>query len=93
MPNLTPARRGVAHRATADDVRPVSLILRRGVDPDRPSPNITWTRCRPSNYGPGIKTETAIRTTSTDVATIRGWAALLCEKLALPKPPDADVRA
>jgi polyketide synthase 5 len=62
----------------------VSLILRRSVDPDRPLSEYGVDSLGALELRTRIETETGIRLTSSDitVATIRGLAALLCEKLA-----------
>ena len=62
----------------------VSLILRRSVDPDRPLTGYGLDSLGALELSTRIETETGIRITSTDVATItiRGLAGLLCEKLA-----------
>ena len=62
----------------------VSLILRRNVDPDRPLTGYGLDSLGALELSTRIETETGIRITSTDVATItiRGLAGLLCEKLA-----------
>ncbi|BBY96200.1 hypothetical protein MGALJ_58690 [Mycobacterium gallinarum] len=66
----------------------VSLILRRSVDPDRPLAEYGVDSLGALELRTRIESETGIRLTSSDVATttIRGLAALLCERLA---PDDA----
>jgi polyketide synthase 5 len=63
----------------------VSLILRRSIDPDRPLSEYGLDSLCALELRTRIETETGIRITSADLATIgtiRGLAGLLCEKLA-----------
>ncbi len=62
----------------------VSLILRRSIDPDRPLSEYGVDSLGALELRTRIETETGIRLTSSDItiATIRGLAGLLCEKLA-----------
>jgi polyketide synthase 5 len=69
----------------------VSLILHRSIDPDRPLSEYGVDSLGALELRTRIETETGIRLTSSDItiATIRGLAGLLCEKLAPPpeSPP------
>jgi len=60
----------------------VSLILRRGVDPDRPLSEYGLDSLGNLELRTRIETETGIRITSTDITTVRGLADTLCDKLA-----------
>ncbi|HVQ48627.1 MAG TPA: sulfolipid-1 biosynthesis phthioceranic/hydroxyphthioceranic acid synthase, partial [Mycobacterium sp.] len=62
----------------------VSLILRRSVDPDRPLSGYGLDSLGALELRTRIETESGVRISSTDIATIsvRGLAGLLCEKLA-----------
>ncbi len=62
----------------------ISLILRRGVDPDRALSGYGLDSLGALELRTRIETETGIRITSTDITsmTVRGLAELLCEKLA-----------
>ena len=64
----------------------ISLILRRGVDPDRALSGYGLDSLGALELRTRIETETGIRITSTDITsmTVRGLAGLLCEKLAPP---------
>lgn len=67
----------------------VSLILRRNIDPDRPLSEYGLDSLGGLELLTRIQTETGIRVTPADIAsigTIRGLAELLCSKLA---PADA----
>ncbi len=62
----------------------VGVILRQNVDPDRPLSGYGLDSLSALELRTRIETETGIRISSTDITTItiRGLAALLCEKLA-----------
>ncbi|OBF13446.1 polyketide synthase [Mycobacterium sp. ACS4054] len=62
----------------------VSLILRRSVDPDRPLSGYGMDSLGALELRTRIESETGVRIPSADISTItiRGLAALLCEKLA-----------
>lgn len=67
----------------------VSLILRRNIDPDRPLSEYGLDSLGGLELLTRIQTETGIRVTPADIAsigTIRGLAELLCSKLT---PADA----
>ncbi|WP_406817892.1 sulfolipid-1 biosynthesis phthioceranic/hydroxyphthioceranic acid synthase [Mycobacterium sp. M23085] len=71
----------------------VSLILRRNVDPDRALSEYGLDSLGGLELLTRIQTETGVRVTPADIATIgtiRGLADLLCEKLA---PADAALKA
>jgi polyketide synthase 5 len=75
----------VAHPAAASDLRPGQLILRHSIDPDRPLPEYGLDSLGALELRTPIETETGIRINPTDlttIGTIRGFAGLLCEKLA-----------
>jgi polyketide synthase 5 len=59
----------------------ISLILRRGVDPDRPLSEYGLDSLGALELLTRIETETGIRMPPTNITTIRGMAELLCEKL------------
>ena len=72
----------------------VSLILRRGVDPDRPLAEYGMDSLGALELRTRIETETGIRINSSDMTTtIRDLAGLLCEKLAPAEAADSDVSA
>jgi polyketide synthase 5 len=60
----------------------ISRILRRSVDPDRPLSEYGVDSLGNLELRTRLETETGIRTTSSDITTVRGLADLLCEKLA-----------
>jgi polyketide synthase 5 len=60
----------------------IALILRRGVDPDRPLSEYGLDSLGNLELRTRIETETGIRSTSTDITTVRDLADNLCEKLA-----------
>ncbi len=60
----------------------VNLILRRTVDPDRPLSEYGLDSLGNLELRTRIETETGIRINSTDITTIRGLAAQLCDMLA-----------
>ncbi|MCV7242331.1 type I polyketide synthase [Mycobacterium mantenii] len=63
----------------------VGVILRRGVDPDRPLSEYGMDSLGALELRTRIETETGIRITPADLAnenTIRGMAGVLCDKLA-----------
>lgn len=59
----------------------VSLLLRRGVDPDRPLPEYGLDSLGNLELRTRIEAETGVRINSMDITTIRGLADHLCEKL------------
>lgn len=59
----------------------VSLILRRSIDPDRPLSEYGMDSLGALELRTRIETETGVRIPPTDITTIRGLAALLCEKM------------
>ena len=61
----------------------VGLILRRSVDPDRPLSEYGLDSLGNLELRTRIETETGIRTSSTDVTTVRDFAEQLCQKLSL----------
>jgi acyl transferase domain-containing protein/acyl carrier protein len=60
----------------------VALILRRSVDPDRPLSEYGLDSLGNLELRTRIETETGIRSSSTDITTVRDLADRLCEKLA-----------
>jgi polyketide synthase 5 len=63
----------------------VTRILRRPVDPDRPLSEYGVDSLGSLELRTHIETETGIRVTTADITTVQDLAALLCEKLALPR--------
>ncbi|HTQ18769.1 MAG TPA: sulfolipid-1 biosynthesis phthioceranic/hydroxyphthioceranic acid synthase [Mycobacterium sp.] len=61
----------------------VGLILRRNVDPDRPLSEYGLDSLGNLELRTRIETETGIRSSSTDITTVRDFADHLCRKLAL----------
>ncbi len=61
----------------------VGLILRRSIDPDRPLSEYGLDSLGNLELRTRIETETGIRTSSTDVTTVRDFAEQLCQKLSL----------
>ncbi|MDV3124753.1 type I polyketide synthase [Mycobacterium sp. 21AC1] len=59
----------------------VSLLLRRGVDPDRPLPEYGLDSLGNLELRTRIEAQTGVRINSMDITTIRGLADHLCEKL------------
>ena len=60
----------------------VSLILRRTIDPDQPLSEYGLDSMGNLELRTRIEAETGIRVTTSDITTIQGLAALLCESLA-----------
>jgi acyl carrier protein len=60
----------------------VSLILRRSIDPDRSLSEYGLDSLGNLELRTRIETETGIRTTSTDITTVRELAGQLSDKLA-----------
>jgi polyketide synthase 5 len=73
-------------RLVADQV---TAILRRTIDPDRPLSEYGLDSLGNLELRTHLKAETGIRITSTDITTIQGLAALLCEKLTSPEAVSA----
>src|SRR5262249_21788019 len=67
----------------------VTAILRRTIDPDRPLSEYGLDSLGNLELRTHLKAETGIRITSTDITTIQGLAALLCEKLTSPEAVSA----
>ncbi|WP_102417665.1 type I polyketide synthase [Mycobacterium sp. 4858] len=65
----------------------VSLILRRAVDPDRPLSEYGLDSLGNLELRTRIEAEAGVRIKSTDITTIRGLAAHLCDTLAEIAPP------
>ncbi|WP_241011130.1 sulfolipid-1 biosynthesis phthioceranic/hydroxyphthioceranic acid synthase [Mycobacterium camsae] len=67
----------------------VTMILHRGVDPDRPLSEYGLDSLGNLELRTRIETETGIRLRSTDITTVRGLADVLCDRVA--PTPDAPV--
>ncbi|MDI3314309.1 MAG: sulfolipid-1 biosynthesis phthioceranic/hydroxyphthioceranic acid synthase [Mycobacterium sp.] len=67
----------------------VSLILRRTVDPDRPLSEYGLDSLGNLELRTRIETEAGVRINPTDITTVRGVAAQVCDALAGPEPGPA----
>ncbi|MGH3637149.1 MAG: KR domain-containing protein, partial [Mycobacterium sp.] len=63
----------------------VSLILRRSIDPDRPLSEYGLDSLGNLELRTRIEAEAGVRIKSTDITTVRGLAAHLCDTLADPE--------